>query len=328
MRLRLLAMFLLAPLAALGAGPDSTVTPPEGRWVAGSYAADGGNRRYQLWVPGSYDPSKRQMLVVLLHGCTQDAADLARGTRVAAHAERAGFLALLPEQPAGANPQKCWNWFDSAHQQRGAGEPAIVAGMTEQVMREYSVDPARVHLAGISAGGAMATLVAVAYPERWASVAVHSGIPWRGATSVMAALGVMSKGVADADALGVAAFEAMGDRARAIPALVIHGDKDPVVNPWNGRQVAQQWVATNARAIGVPGRSAVETTGATAGLKWTRICHFFPNGACMVEEVIVHELGHAWSGGSREGTFADDRGLDAMGEMVRFFSEHPRRGGR
>ena len=300
-----------------------------GGWVEGTLAGAGAARRYALYVPAAYDPARRHMLVVLLHGCTQDPEDLARGTRIAAHAEREGFLALLPEQPASANPKKCWNWYDPAHQGRDAGEPAVVEGMTAQVMREYAVDSARVHLAGISAGAAMASLVAVAYPERYAALALHSGLAWRAAGDVMTALGVMAKGGGDADALGAAAFAAMGARARAIPVLVIHGGKDAVVNPANGREGARQWAATGARALGVASlQPAGEDAGEAGGYRWTRRCHADPAGRCLVEEWVVHELGHAWSGGAPEGTFTDARGPDATAEMVRFFRDHPADGAR
>jgi poly(hydroxyalkanoate) depolymerase family esterase len=322
------ALIVAASIAGSAAGPAAPVRAagPEpaavGRWVESTYAGAAGSRRYKLYVPGSYDPARRHMLVVLLHGCTQDADDLARGTRVAEHAEREGFLALLPEQPVSANPKKCWNWYDPAHQRRDAGEPALVAGITERVMTDYAVDPARVHLAGISAGAAMASLVAVAYPERYASLALHSGLAWRPATDVTGALGAMMKGAADPDALGAQALEAMGARARAVPALIIHGGRDAVVDPANGRQGARQWAVTDARALGVASLATVESAGQGGGYSWTRTCY---SGVtrCLVEELVVHELGHAWSGGSREGTFTDERGPDATGEMVRFFREHP-----
>jgi poly(hydroxyalkanoate) depolymerase family esterase len=315
-----------ASIALGSAAPPRAAEPPPptgaGRWVEGAFAGADGSRRYKLYVPGSYDRSRRHVLVVLLHGCTQDPDDLARGTRVAAHAEREGFLALLPEQPASANPKKCWNWYDPAHQRRDAGEPALVAGMTRQVMHDYAVDPTRVHLAGISAGAAMAALVAVAYPEQYASLALHSGLAWRAATDVVGALGVMARGGADPDALGAAAFAAMGGRARAIPTLVIHGGKDAVVNPANGRQSARQWAATNALALGSGPLAAQEATGEKGGYRWTRACHRAPSGGCVVEEWVVAELGHAWSGGSPDGTFTDAHGPDATAEMVRFFREH------
>ena len=306
------------------AAVESREPRAESGWIDGTYGDAAGNRRYKLYLPGGYDASRRHMLVVLLHGCTQNPDDVARGTRIAVHAEREGFLALLPEQPSSANLKKCWNWYDPAHQGRGGGEPSLIAGMTEQVARDYAVDPARIHLGGISAGAGMASLVAAAYPERYASLALHSGLAWRAATDVLGALGVMAKGSADADALGAAAHAAMGQRARAIPTLVVHGGKDPVVSPANGGHAARQWAVTNALALGGPPlRASPATAGAEGGYGWTRVCHADAAGGCAVEEWVVQELGHAWSGGSGEGTFTDERGLDATREMVRFFREHP-----
>ena len=309
--------------------PDPTIRDSsaggtlQGRWVDGTFTGTMGSRRYQLYVPGGYDPARRHMLVVMLHGCTQDPADFARGTRIAEHAERGGFLALLPEQPETANPKKCWNWYEPANQARGAGEPAMLDGIISQVMRDHAVDPARVHLAGISAGAAMASLMAVAYPERFASIALHSGMAWRPATDVMSALGVMARGAADADSLGAAALTAMGDRARVIPTLVVHGGKDVVLNPTNGRQTARQWVITNTRASRGAPLAASVTTGETKGYTWTRTCHRATAGACIVEEWTVNELGHAWSGGSSAGTFTDEHGPDMTAQILRFFGEHP-----
>lgn len=298
-----------------------------GRWEEGNFSNPAGSRRYKVYVPGSYDPTRKQMLIVLLHGCTQDADDIARGTRIAAHAEREGFLALLPEQPASAHPKKCWNWYDPAHQTRGAGEPSLIDGVTGQVMHDYAVDPARVHLAGISAGAAMASLVAVAYPERYASVALHSGLAWRAATTLPEALSALARGTGDTDALGVAAYAAMGSGARAIPALVVHGGKDVVVNAANGSQSARQWAVTDQRALGVAQFATEETSGEENGYHFTRVVQRDATGATLVEAWTVQELGHAWSGGSREGTFTDEQGPDATREMVRFFREHPRPGG-
>lgn len=294
-----------------------------GRWVEGTVSNPAGSRQYKLYVPGSYDPARKQMLVVLLHGCTQDAADMARGSRIARFAESEGFLALLPEQSATAHPKKCWNWYDPAHQTRGAGEPSLIVGAIEQVMREYTVDPARVHLAGISAGAAMASLVAVAYPERFASLALHSGLAWRAGTNVGEALGAMAKGPANADSLGIAAHAAMGARARAIPVLVMHGGSDAVVNAVNGPRNARQWIVTQQRTLDADNVAAAETTGEENGYHVTRVLHRDATGAVMVELITVQELGHAWSGGSREGTFTDERGPDATREMLRFFREHP-----
>lgn len=295
--------------------------------MSGEYTSAAGTRKYSLYLPARYDASAKHMLVVLLHGCTQDAADFARGTRIAAHADTVGFIALLPEQPESANPKKCWNWYDPAHQARDAGEPAIITGMTAKIMMDYRVDPDRVHLAGVSAGAAMASLVAVAYPETFASVALHSGIPRGSAANVMAALGVMARGVPDdqARALGAEAATAMGKGARPIPALVIYGGSDKVVNTANGHGTALLWAAMNRAVSGAsPVSVLVPATeaGVDNGYHYQR--QSYESGDREVVEISVQELGHAWSGGSKEGTFTDEQGIDATIEVLRFFARHPR----
>lgn len=307
--------------------PAAAPAPAEGRWENGTYESDGGLRYYRLYLPRGHDSGRERMLVVLLHGCTQDPNDLARGSRIAAHADEHDFVALLPEQPASANAHKCWNWYEPAHQGAGAGEPAIIAGLTEQVSRTYRIDPARRHIAGISAGAAMAQNVVIAYPRLWASVALHSGIPWKSAEDVTAALGVMQRGSGNVDGLGERAAGTIGRGSPPIPVLVIHGKSDAVVHPANGTQTARLWTVLNARlwaGFRPEGRLTTdETSGSEGGYRWTRST-YGSGTASLVEELVVTELGHAWSGGSPQGSYTDERGPDATAEMVRFFRAHPR----
>jgi poly(hydroxyalkanoate) depolymerase family esterase len=270
-------------------------------------------------------------MVVLLHGCTQDPDDLARGAHVASHADRSGVLVLLPEQPEAANPRKCWNWYDPAHQQRERGEPSIVAGMTRQIMRQWSVDSERVYVAGISAGAAMASVLAITYPDVFAAAALHSGIPYGAATNVMAGVTVMSNGAADTTRLARAAYEAMGAKARPLPVLIVHGADDPIVKRVNATQTRDAWLAMNAMArgdrdtrpaqIAEAGRAFEAEAG---GLRFERECHGarLTQTTCEVETLIVHGLGHAWSGGSKLGSFTDARGPDATAEIMRFLLAH------
>jgi poly(hydroxyalkanoate) depolymerase family esterase len=313
-----------APIAAERA-------PTPGRFVDGISTSDAGTRRWRLWVPGSYDAAKRHALVVMLHGCTQDPDDLARGTRVTEHADRLDILVLLPEQPASANVKKCWNWYDPANQQRDAGEPALIAGMTRQVMGDWSVDPQRVYLGGISAGAAMAALVVVAYPDLYAAVALHSGIPYRAAANVMEGVSAMTTGAPDTPRLARVAYEAMGTRARPIPAIIVQGAADPVVKPINALHTRDLWLAMNALARRAgPGTplSPVAPTRRTekqaGGLDAVTECYSTAaaTNECEVEMLTVAGLGHAWSGGSKLGTFTDERGPDATAEMLRFLLGH------
>jgi poly(hydroxyalkanoate) depolymerase family esterase len=282
-------------------------------------------------VPSGYDAAKRHPLVVMLHGCTQDPDDLARGTRVTEHADRRDVLVLLPEQPASANVKKCWNWYDPAHQQRDAGEPALIAGMTRQVMADWAVDSQRVYLGGISAGAAMASLVVVAYPELYAAVALHSGIPYRAAANVMEGVSAMTTGAPDTPRLARTAYEAMGARARPIAAIIVQGAADPVVRPINALHTRDLWLAMNALARGGKPDAATSQVASgrvetqTGGLDAVSEC-YGPRAAtneCEVETLTVSGLGHAWSGGSKLGTFTDERGPDATDEILRFLLAHP-----
>lgn len=327
-----LAVMLMTPNGGGGAAPTAgpVGARSSGRFIDGTFTSDAGTRRWKLWVPSGYDASRRQPLVVMLHGCTQDPDDLARGTRVVEHADRHALLVLLPEQPESANPKKCWNWYDPAHQTRDAGEPALIAGMTRQAMRAWAVDTQRVYLAGISAGAAMAANVSIAYPDLYAAVGLHSGIPYRAAQNVMQGVSAMANGAPDTAALATAAFQAMGSRAREIPAIIVQGAADPIVRPINATQTRDAWLAMNALARGErpgaappdPGRALQAEAG---GLQFARVCHGRQRGGsiCEVETLIVADLGHAWSGGSKLGTFTDERGPDATAEILRFLLANP-----
>jgi poly(hydroxyalkanoate) depolymerase family esterase len=245
-----------------------------------------GSRELAVFTPSSL-PSKpeERAMVVMLHGCAQTADDLARGTQMNAAAERERFIVVYPEQPASANPQKCWNWFLPDNVMRDKGETALLAGLIDSVARAHGVR--RVSLVGMSAGAAMAANLAVAYPERYAALALHSGIPAFAAKDVMGAITAMRQGATDGDALGAAALAAMGSRARPIPVIALHGSDDKIVSPNNLEATVRQWTVVNS-------------------------------GGASVEKVVLDGVGHAWSGGSSEGTFTAPTGPDATGMIVAF----------
>lgn len=292
------ALVAMTAASMLAAAPADTSS-----WEWHTHTSDAGTRRYRLFVPAGVDESRPAPLVVMLHGCTQDPDDFARGTRFneAAAAER--VVVAYPEQTGALHPQKCWTWYDPAHQARG-GEPALVAGIAREVMAARPVDPKRVYVAGISAGAAMAINTAAAYPELFAAAGAHSGIAYRAATALPQALGVMRNGSPSPASLRI---------ERAVPLIVFHGAADPVVSPENGRQLVAQW----ARAAGRKEfrRSQVQAGGLAA----MRDAY-----GSFLELWMVDGLGHAWSGGSAEGTYTDPRGPDATYAMLRFFLAHTR----
>lgn len=333
------ALLLAAAVGGLGAPPPAgapagggggeAAVPVMGRVIRGTYKNAAGERPYVLHLPEGDAPAGGWGLVVMLHGCTQDADDAARGTRLHETAARAGWMVLYPEQPAESNVKKCWNWFDRAHQGRDAGEPSIIAGLTSQVVAEYRGDGARVFLAGLSAGAAMASLVAAAYPERYAALALHSGLVYGAATSAIDAIGVMQRGVASPEAYAESAHRAMAGWARVMPTLVIHGEGDGVVAPINGAQAARQWFLTNALAMGQP---LDTTSGATdrserveGGYLVRQQTYRAKDGTPLSRLVMVRELGHAWSGGAPEGSFTDPRGPSATAMILDFFASSAKR---
>lgn len=271
-----------------------------GNFTEHRFTTAAGTRAYKLFVPRSATGTGLP-LIVMLHGCKQSPDDFAAGTRMNDLANRHGFLVAYPEQPANANPNKCWNWFSPADQQRGAGEPSLIAGITRQIMETHAVAPSRVFVAGLSAGGAAAAVMGVTYPDLFAGVGVHSGLACGSAVNLTSALAAMRSGGA-----GIAA-------SRLIPSIVFHGDRDSIVHPQNANQVIEQSQAQRSLKQSVTGGQSAD------GTKHTRTVHRDGAGRAVLEQWVIHGAGHAWSGGSPAGSYTSATGPDASGEMVRFF---------
>lgn len=281
-----------------------------GRFIAGSHAGEAGSRRYKLYIP-AHMPAGRRPLIVMLHGCTQNPDDFAVGTGMNALAEEFGCLVLYPEQDGRANRSHCWNWFEPGHQARDTGEPGILAGMTRQVMQEYDIEPSQVFVAGMSAGGAMAAVLGAEYPELFAAIGVHSGLPAGSARDMISGLQAMKK----------------PGRARslreAVPVIVFHGDADHLVSPANGEAVLKQFVGAHAGLRATP-LHASEAESTQGGRRSTRHTWRDEEGRTMAEHWIVHGAGHAWAGGNAAGSHTDALGPCASREMLRFFLQESR----
>lgn len=288
--------------------PEPALGP--GGVVPGVFVHHQGSRDYLLYVP-PLAAGRRPPLVLMLHGCGQDPADFARGTGMNDAAQAAGMLVLYPEQPSSANPGRCWNWFSRRHQQRNHGEPALLAALAQHIADAHGADPARIYVAGLSAGGAMAVVLGNAFPELFAAVGVHSGVAQGVATDVMAALSVMRNGPSGAPPPPAAGTP---------PVIIFHGDADPTVHPRNGEQVLAAALSGHGLA-GLPAPVPEVVGGTALGRAYTRSV-YQADGGWSAEYWVLQGGGHAWSGGRIDGSYTDPAGPDASAEMLRFFMAH------
>jgi poly(hydroxyalkanoate) depolymerase family esterase len=283
-----------------------------GHFSASTFANDAGRRDYKLYVPSGYRGAPLP-LIVMLHGCTQDADDFSAGTRMNALGERHDCLVAYPIQPQSANPSKCWSWFKPGDQQRERGEPSLIAGITRDVMSSHSVDAARVYVAGLSAGGAMAAVMIHTYPELYAAAGIHSGLPYRCAHDLPSAVAAMKGGNRARRRRATDGNDEAAVPKR--PLIVFHGDADATVHPSNGREIV--------RGFGVSASSATDAPFSQAGGRTCTRRQLTATNGVDAEYWVIHGAPHAWAGGSVRGSYTDTSGPDASAEMVRFFLAHP-----
>ena len=296
---------LRSPITRAPLSPSDIV--PEGtRFIAGTFSNAAGSRTYKLFIP-SRCQGQRLPLIVMLHGCTQSPDDFAAGTRMNFLAEEQNCFVVYPEQPSGANQSKCWNWFRTGDQRRGGGEPSMIAGITRQIMRNHVIDPKRVYVAGLSAGGAAAAIMGATYSDLYAAVGIHSGLACGAASDLPSAFAAMRHG---------GSSKAIADSKTSVPTIVFHGDRDTTVHPKNGDQIIEQSArATRQTTKVLRGR-------VPHGHAYTRTVLIDGAGRAFSEHWNIDGAGHAWSGGSPAGSYTDPQGPDATREMLRFFLEH------
>jgi poly(hydroxyalkanoate) depolymerase family esterase len=301
------------PVAARPAGAG------EGRFRAFEHRSPHGRRGYKLFVPSAAAAGTPLPLLVMLHGCKQNPDDFARGTRMNELAEAQGWIVAYPGQARSANGANCWRWYEPGQQARDGAEPSIIAGIVRDVAARHAVDRRRIYVAGLSAGAAMALILAETHPELFAAVGVHSGLPRGAAHDVPSAFAAMRDG---ASATTPAAAGLGGDAARraAVPTIVFHGEADATVSAVNGSAVVRRAVTALAQARG-PLRTEVDLRHCN-GRRCRLTTHVDGDGTPMVEHWSVQGLGHAWFGGSPAGSYAVPEGPCASRELLRFLALH------
>jgi poly(hydroxyalkanoate) depolymerase family esterase len=295
------------------AASTSDIVPEGGQFIEATYSNTAGTRAYKVYIPSGYR-GQPLPLVVMLHGCTQSPDDFAAGTRMNVLAEEHTCLVVYPAQSAEANAAKCWNWFRPSDQRRGQGEPSLIAGITRQVMRDYSVDRRRVYIAGLSAGAAAAAVVGTSYPDIYAAIGAHSGLACGAAHNIPSAFAAMRRGKV-APSAKFRDNSATFSNGSAVPTIVFHGDQDKTVHPRNGNDFVGQVSTSKLQKKIYRGR-------VPGGHEYTRTLYADASGQAIFEHWDIHGAGHAWSGGSPAGSYTDPRGPDAAREMLRFFLEH------
>jgi poly(hydroxyalkanoate) depolymerase family esterase len=310
-------------IAAAAAVVPAAATAATGNLTSADYTGPEGNQHYELYIPSSYKAGTPMPLVVGLHGCTQTADSFRLLSRWDALAEAKGFIVVFPQQDPNANNFKCWNFFQDAHMHRSAGEPTRIAAVTTYIEQHYSVDPQRIYASGLSAGGAMASVMAATYPDLFAAIGIGSGCEYA-ATATCA--GYKS---ADPVQAGQQAYKEMGPRARPMPFIAFEGDADTTVPPVNADQLVEQWLVTDDLADDGSlnnsiGRMPAKTSNGVAqgGESYTVRSYVDSHRAELAQYWVVHGMNHAWSGGDPSQQYSDAKGPDETAAMYAFFMSH------
>ncbi|MCG6118561.1 MAG: PHB depolymerase family esterase [Aquimonas sp.] len=299
------------------APPAKAVDAGQATFRSEHFSSGTGELDYKLFVPAGLELG-RAPLLVMLHGCTQSADDFAVGTRMNALAGAQGYVVAYPQQSMQRNRNRCWNWFRGGDQQREKGEPALLAALTRHLVVEHGLDARRVYVAGLSAGGAMAAVLASTHPDLFAAIGVHSGLPIGLASDVPSAFAAMRTGKAGGHRRRAGAATATS--AARVPAIVFHGDGDTTVHPHNGLGVVAQSLGGADNDIAARATTTVERGVENGGRQYTRTRHLH-DGRISAEHWLTHGAAHAWSGGDPAGSYTDPSGPDASEHMLRFFAE-------
>lgn len=301
-------------------------------FIEGAYNGIYGTRNYKLFIPSGLDKTKKYPVIVMLHGCEQNAVDFAKGTKIVQWAEQEKFIVLLPEQNPAYNSYKCWNWILPVNNTR-AGEPQVIISMLDEVIRKYNADGDRVFAAGMSAGGTMVSILGNCYPERFKALASHDGAQYYATATGMDYNDVVLYGasvpVATAAQTGYACSSFVGNRPKQMPIIILHGLNGPLMSPAHAFQVEAEFkILNDLLDNGVRDNSffleknvtTVPATKTTYG--YIKYVLLNPARESLIETYMINDLSHSWSGGTAGMSYNDPKGPDATKFILEFFSKH------
>ena len=298
------AQSLMQGARAPAKAPAVSVRIPAGaQFLSRTHRTTAGSRGYKFYLPASH-PKRPKGLILMLHGCTQGPDDFAAGTNMNALAEKHGLAIAYPGQNRSHNAASCWNWFKPGDQVRGAGEPAILASLARKLTKELGLGRDAVFVAGLSAGGAMAAILADVYPDVFSAAGVHSGLVRGAAHDVLTAMSAMRNGGTPPQTTNAA--------PETVRRIVFHGEADSTVHPSNAAMIVAAAVGDEAKPSKISKRSV-------RGRGYTRSEYIGSNGNVLVDLWMIEGAGHAWSGGRAAGSYTDKTGPDASAQMIRFF---------
>jgi len=321
-KLFVIGILILAPLLSFNIQADASGTFTREEF---------GTRSYSLFVPSGYVSGEPVALVVMIHGCTQNAADFAAGTGMNQIAQRDNFIVLYPEQPLWAHDRHCWNFFETVNQRRGQGEPQVIVDMVQEVKSNFTINPNAVFAAGLSSGGATVANLGVLYPDVFTAISVNAGLSFQSGINTATALSAMFNAIPVVNPVVAAntAFNQLpANTRRVVPTIVFHGSFDTTVNPLNGDNVVTQMLTFNGRSdatINIFNRTLRTGTAAVANGR-TYSVESFRNGAgqVVIEHHRINQMGHDWSGGHARGSHTDPRGPNASEISWQFFQNAAR----
>jgi poly(hydroxyalkanoate) depolymerase family esterase len=308
----------MVTLGVASAGAQSSA----GRLVTRSYSNAAGTRGYEVYVPGNYSAGTAAPLIVALHGCGETADQFRQLSRYNEVADANGAIVVYPEQPKSANYLSCWNWFQDAHNHRGSGEPSLIAGITNAVRHQYNINAHHIYVTGLSAGGAMASVMAVTYPDLYAAVGVGSGCEYAATAACAGYQGI------DPAQSAQKIHQEMGSRARVMPFIIFQGDQDHTVPPANADQLVRANLLADDMADDGAQNGSISTWPSKTsfgrspgGRSYIVRSYSDRKGRLIGEYWTIQGMAHAWSGGPASVPFSDPAGPNESAAMYSFFAK-------